>query len=256
MRKWAAMFLCSMLSTVAFFAGIMYTGSIWAAVGLLFASIIVAFPLANMLLKHPFRDMVEGKGILAMDINSTGIIRPFIVRVNTPYIQGKIGKTQVNDIFNRESVFNMASPQVNSTGAEIKDGRFMFNLDKEEFNTARFGLYTMPVLIYNSQLASFITKDFLSNKEMDVYAQHGVLYLNRKMEELSSHIRDFGRYIVEMLKPKSGFNLGGWLIWIILIIGFGALIAVFWPTIVGFFKGGTSVIGGAASTASQTITPR
>ena len=53
--------------------------------------------------------------------------------------------------------------------------------------------------------------------EKDTFAEHGVLYLNRKMEELTSVVRDFGRHVVETLKPKQSLFKNKWVIVIIII---------------------------------------
>ena len=60
-------------------------------------------------------------------------------------------------------------------------------------------------------------------------------------------MRDFGRYVVEQLKPKgAGLNVPNWLIWVIVIGGIGLLLYYVWPDI---FPAAQTVGQGAANVA-------
>lgn len=259
MKKWAGLLLIGFLSTMSYMIGSIYYDFLLALV-CFGAGLVVSVMLASVLISNPFQKMLEGQGILCLNIDSTGIIRPFVVAVKPPYISGKIGKNKVSDVFNRSTVFSIAGPEKMGKMERIKEGDkmggFNISISYDEYNEARFGMFHYPVIIYNQQIKSLITKDFLSSVEKDTFAEHGVLYLNRKVEELSSAVRDFGRYVVETLKPASSWYQSKW--FIIVIVGLLVLIlAMFAPAVIqqiqGFASTAGSGVGKAASSA--TITP-
>lgn len=221
-KKWGALLLTGLVTTIVFYSALVFTGNLLIACGFMAAGLTISALISNLLLDNPFRAMIEGKGILALNIDSTGVIRPFIMNVRPPYIEGLLGQNLATDVYDREMVYNLAAPQEAGflQQGEGKDGkvRMAMILSEEEYNKARFALFHFPVIIYNEQIRSLITKDFLSEQEKATFAEHGVLYLNRKMEELTSAIRDFGRYVVEQLKPNK-FTISPTLIWIFIIIG-------------------------------------
>jgi hypothetical protein len=234
-RKWVAVLLPSLFATSGYVIGVMSYGMLggivaWASITLLLSIISI------LLLKNPFSAMLEGKGILALNLDSTGIIKPFIVNVDSPYIKGKLGKHEVSDVFDREAVFQLATPlKAKDNLEQLDDGTIVIRIPPTIYNKGRFSLFHYPVIIYNEQLKTVITKDFLSTGEKEAFAEHGILYLNRKMEELSSAIRDFGRHIIDTLKPKGA--MGGKMTMIIIIIILVILGALFAPSIIDAIKG-------------------
>ena len=257
-RKFAALLLCSFISVIMFAIGNIYYGFMWA-LGWFAIGIILSFLMGNLLLKNPFTSMLEGKGILALNFDSTGIIQPFLVALQPPYIKGKLNGEKINDVFDRATVWNLTPPVENDTPAKFNEDKTIeIKLSEGDYNKAKFGLYHYPVIIYNAQIKSLLTKDFFSNNEKDAFAEHGVLYLNRKLEELTSVVRDFGRYVVELTKPKANFFQSKWVIWIVITV-FIIVIAMFAPYIWKAISGG---LGSAAESiktaggATAAITPR
>jgi hypothetical protein len=231
-KKWAALILNGFLPMVSFGICLFFFGFWW---GLAIGTVILLGTcfLSAAFLANPFTKMVEGKGILVLPVSSTGVIRPFIVKAQAPYIVAKNFK----DIFNRSAIHNLAAPQEAATPYETdKQGGLIIKLTDEELNRGRFALYHYPVLLWNEQIKSVLTKDFLSGLEKESFAEHGVLYLNRLMEDLTSSVRDFGRYIVELTKPKEGGFLKNWG-WLIIIIALAILAAMFLPAIMNAVKG-------------------
>lgn len=202
--------------------------------------------------------MIEGKGILALNIDSTGIIRPFIVRVASPYVRGFLNKKPVHDVFDRNTVMQLSQPMKNETAAvRSNDGGLTIKLDSDLYNEGRFALFQYPVIIYNEQIRSIITKDFLATQEKDTFAEHGVLYLNRKMEELTSVVRDFGRHVVESLRPRQDWYKSKW-VWIAIIVMVAILALMFAPVIISTVREFTATAGSSFTNAqaSGAITPR
>jgi len=251
-RKYATLLLVPLITSITFFISLKFYG-FWIGLSSLMISIIITTLIGIILLKNPFTDMLEGKGILTLDINSTGIIGAYISAVNSPYIKTKINRKIKSDVFDRQNVYQLSQPTKAGTAKVTNKGGLNISLDQEEYNKAKFVFNQYPVIIWNSQLESTITKDFLSEKEQTSFAKHAVLYLNRKVEELTSAVRDFGRYAVELTRPQKSFMGGKWGIIIIVVIII-ILIALFAPAIIKSIGSFGSAAGGAVKTAGGTAT--
>lgn len=254
-KKYGALLLCGLLTSISFFVGLTFYNFIFALI-FMTAGLFISTLISNKLLDNPFRAMLEGKGILSINIDSTGIIRPFIMRVRAPYVEGKLTDKLASDIFDRATVYNLAAPQKagaiqQGKGADNKV-RIAIVLEEEEYNKGRFAFFHYPCIIFNEQINSIITKDFLSDQEKTVFAEHGVLYLNRKMEELTSAIRDFGRHVVETLKPK-GLGISPTWIWIILVVGLIILLVLFAPKLFPALSKAVGNVGIGAKTAAGAV---
>ena len=234
----------------------------WIALAAFGVGILVCLIIGVIMLKNPFSLILEGKGLLALDFSSSGVIRPFIVSVQQPFIKGNFNGEPLEDVFNREAVYQLAVPEKQGKAYIIqgkdKEGKetkgVAVVLDEDAYNKARFAFFHYPVLIYNSQLKCFLTKDMLMEREKEIFSEHLLLYLNRKIEELTSLIRDFARYIVELTKPKTNWLAGKWGIIIMIVLGI-ILLAMFAPTIIDSLKG--SGIGAAVGSTlpNQPVTP-
>lgn len=269
-RKTVALFFVGLFTSIFFFVGLLYYG-MWIGIATMFAGLITSYFVAVLFLKNPFTDMLEGKGILAIDLNSTGILNVFVVGVDPPYIKGKLRKKLVHDNFDREAVYNLKVPRKNigpfarnvqvtfndklpvppTPGQEMwkdEDGTIHFSLSEDKFNRAKFAMMQYPVLLYNSLLGSIITKDFIADQEKTAFAEHHIMFLTQMMQNLTSSVRDFGRYIVETLKPKNNAFGGKLWIWIIIGVVIVIIIMLFGPSLLSAFKGA----GGAISTAGAT----
>ena len=254
-KKWGALMLSGLLTTIMFFVGLQFFNFIYALM-FMGLGVVLSSLLGNMLLDNPFRAMTEGKGVLCINLDSTGVIRPFIMSVKAPYIEGLLNNKMARDIFDREAVYNLAEPQnvgfVQQGKGQDEKARMLFVLNEEEYNRGRFALFHFPVVIFNEQINSIITKDFLSNAEKGVFAEHGVLYLNRVMEDLTSAVRDFGRHVVETLKPK-GKGISPSVFWIILIVIIVILLVLFAPKLFPALSQAASGLQGAANNVAGAV---
>lgn len=255
-KKWISLLIGPLLTVVLFFIALTFYGLLiglaFMGVGLLLGAI-----LGNLMLKNPFTMMLEGKGLLCINMDSTGILRPFIVGLDNPYMHGKIGKSHVRDIFDRATVLQLARPQKNTTSLkQTKEGGIEIKLDEQKYNEGRFALFHYPVLIWNDQLKQILTKDFFSEGEKNAFAEHGVLYLNKQLEDLNRYLLNFGRYIVENLKPKSDIWQNKWVIIVIIVAGI-ALMALFVPAIIKAMSGVSGPVSEAIKSAgtSGALTP-
>ena len=263
-KKIAAMLIVGFMSTLTFIIANMYIGYL-LALGAFMLSLLIFTFVGSKLLQNPFSDILEGNGVLILDFGSPGIITPFIVKVKPPYLTGKLHGKDIQDIFDRDSVMQLATPSNNaeaefqlprnSDSAEGDKGTLVIRLTESQYNDGRFALYHWPVLIYNHQIGSIVTKSFLANNEHESFAKHLILYLSRRIEELDSRVRDFSRYVIETLKPKTSFwdsPIAKW----ILIAGGVALLALLGPmvikTVQGFIGGGGAAVSSAANAVTTT----
>jgi hypothetical protein len=256
-RKWAALVVPGVMATMGWYIPGLYWG-LWGGVAGFLLCLLLGALLGTFLLNNPFTRLLEGKGILALDISSTGVVRPFLVGVSSPYVGGKLAGRMVKDVFDRDAVYNLANPKEVKAGADpTPEGGIQITLSEEEYNRGRFAMFHWPLLLYNSQVDSIITKDFLSEQEKSAFAEHQILYLNRKVEELSSLTRDFARHVVEQaLKPTD--LLKNPIVITIMVIALIVLAVIFGPTIIqtvmATIKPATTAISTAAASGA-TITP-
>lgn len=228
-RRWASILLTGLLTVISFFIGLNFFGFLYG-LACMALGLFISFFIATALIRNPFTGMLEGRGLLALNIDSTGVIKPFNVAVSSPYIVGSLGRKRVTDVFDRDTVFQLTAPKKTEKNLEYTDTGIKIELTEKEYNKARFALYHYPVLIWNEQVNSILTKEFFSDKEKDAFSEHGVLYLNRKMEELTSAVRDFGRHVVELTKPASNIFKSKWT-WIIIGVLVVILVVLFAPSV-------------------------
>lgn len=253
LKKYSALIVASSLSTVAFFIGVKFF-SLMVGIGAFLGAMLVSVFLGTILLKTPFNVMLEGKGLLCFDMNSTGMIVPFNISLQAPYMQGEYKGQNIKDIFDRAAVFQLSPPVNNSQPLkEDKDRNVTITLDQDKFNSAKFALYQYPVLVWNDNIKSLVTKDFFSEMERDAFAEHGVLYLNKQVEELNNHLLNFGRYVVENLKPATAWYKNKWVI-IVLVIAFIIFLVLFAPAVIEQFKGFTAPATSAVSKTTGIVT--
>lgn len=255
-RKYSAIIMAQLMAVMAMYFGIVFLGLLWG-VGLMVVGMLIGLPLAALLLRTPFNGMLEGKGLLALNMDSTGIIQAFIMRLDSPFIRGRVKNKDVTDVWDRETTFTLQAP-VEAPPAKFDDktGKLTLSLDSSQLSQARFGFQQYPVFIYNQQINSLLTKDFFAEKEKQLFTDHQILYLNRKVEELTTYTLHFARGVVELLKPKR--VLGSPTFWVAVIV-FAVLVILgimFAPSIIeaagGAASGATDAVGnvgGAISTA-------
>lgn len=251
-KKWGAFMLMAFLPTVTFFIMILMTDLIQTIIAF-FMVTAISMVIASKITGHPIMELLEGKGLLVLTLDSTGVIDPFIVGVKNPYMRGKFKEKEIETLFDRESVNYLAIPKkVNATVEQTADPnieKLTMEIPKDEKNSIMFGFRHFPVLIYNKNLETFITKDVLADFEKDTFVNHMVLYLNRKVEDLTSQLRDFARYIVEQTRPKKSIFSSGWFKWLLIIFVIVILVALLLPYIIGSM----GTVSSGASKGLETI---
>lgn len=257
-KKWGAYSLIGFLPVITFFITIMTFNFLYALMFALVAIFLGGF-LANMLLRHPFTDLIEGSGLLTLTWDSTGRIDPFIVNVKSPFIEGTVKgptgeKQQLNSIFDRSIVNYLARPQKrdlidvevkDESGETIETRKAILMPKQEDKDDYLFSFGSFPTFIFNKQIGNFLPKSALSDFENNTFIQHMVLYLLKKTEELTIWVRDFGRHTVDMTKPKKPFlRADNKLLWIIVIGAVLLLIIMFAPAVFDAMSNVSSGIGG------------
>lgn len=252
-RKYGAFFLCALLTTISFYVGIIYY-NFFIAIIIMLVTMIITSLLASIMIKNPFSIMLEGRGLLCFNLDSTGVIRIFNVGLQSPYVWIKQGRKKTSDVWDRSSVLMMEAPRKNTTPAEIKkEGGIKIELDEAGLNSARFAFQKYPVLIWNDQIKSLVTKDFLAEQEKLIFAEHGILFLNRRIEDLTSKIRDFARYVVESTRPKGNIFQNVW-VWVVIVVVIGILVLLFAPALITNI-GSAWGTGAAATTNAVSNNP-
>jgi len=256
-KKYITFLIMSAVPLAAFFASLISLNDLlMSAIVWLMVTAVMMF-IASRFLAHPLLNLLEGSGILGMTFDSTGVIQPFTIHVNPPYIRGRLGRKEIEDIWNRDATFYLKNPRPGKMAvAEGADGEeyevIVLGKKGEDHNEKLFNFEGHLTFIYNKTLDEFLTKDALAKFEKSTLVKHAVLYLNKKAEELDAKIRDFARYIVEQAKPKKFWGMGNWF-WVIIVVAVLLILLLFLPAFMDVFSSG---IGGISQVVPvQPVTP-
>lgn len=234
-RKWAATFINGFFPVFFFFVGLLYF-DFYLAIALMFVGIILGSLVSGLLTRNAFTDMLEGKGLLTLTLDSTGVIDSFITGLKAPFIHGYLKGKEVDGLYNRDIVHYLNTPTKGNV-VEIEDekGKITRWLKLPEENKKPenlFGFGPYPCFIFNKNINSYLSKDSLSTFEKDVFTKQHALFILKKTEELGQNIRDFARYIVEQARPKKLSLLQNkWLLYVIIIAAVIVLMLLFGPAL-------------------------
>jgi hypothetical protein len=217
----------------------------------------VIIAVGNRMLRHPMLAMIEGKGLLAWILDSTGLITIFNVIVDAPRMLGnKPGMKNVDldetydvDIMHR-IIFPKDAPLTKGyLISQDKNGKTAFEEkmilvlpDDEKRHDTLFKFESVPVFIYNKVMGQFLSRNLLANNEKDMQLKHGSLNILYKLASIGDQFRDFGRYAGELTKPKPAglFAKMPWLKWVLI----AAVILVVIMVVIMFVPGFTKGLGG------------
>lgn len=233
-------FLPSICAILLFLIGSTDPNVIFYSAGGWILGALIGILLFNLLTSHALTDLIEGSGILCLTFDSTGVIDPFILKVNPPLLSNK--KRGISTLFDRSMFFYLKAPQtanlynvpplatgetpaIPSANPNFED--YIIRMPKSKQNSLTFAFKQFPCLIFNKNSETFLSKDFLCSGEESAMMKHQVLYLKRKTEELTSVMRDFARYVIELTRPQKSL-MSNWLFWaaiiiFVLIIGYLAI---------------------------------
>jgi hypothetical protein len=204
--------------------------------------------LTNLMLRHPLTQLIEGKGMLTLTLDSTGFIETFLVSAeNQPFVHGMFRKKNVETMFDRDITQYLIPPQktrlvdatmIDVNGRVIGKRKVLLMPTQKEKADYLFAFGNYPTFIYNKVVGTFLPKSLLSNFEQNTFTKHAVMYLLKKTEELSASVRDFARYIVEQIRPKKGWLAANkWIIYVIIAAAVILFIVMFAPSIMNSLQG-------------------
>lgn len=184
--------------------------------GILTAVILMLFGIK--LLRHSFTDMLEGKGLLTLVLDSTGVIGSFNVKVKTPKLEGFPNKNMppIEDTYDMDLLHRLMVPK---TVGMTKAISFKKDLETEEITLGEtvdvlvlpkqegkydntFMFENRPVFVFNKVMNKFLSRDALSLYEKDIEIRHNALNILKAIQETARDFKTFGRYIGENIKPK------------------------------------------------------
>ncbi len=254
-KKWMALALCATMPFMTFVMTLVGARDLGYAIVFTIFVILIICIVGNKLLRHPYSALVEGSGIQAFVIDSTGVIGSFVADMpKPPKIRGRISKQDfVTDIYERDLIHTILTPkkgklvtalEVNTETGEKKQITVLKMPAKDDFNKL-FVFTGKPTFIFNRTLDMFIGKDFLSRMETKSTLLHSVNHLISLIKNLSRDVDPFAKYVVEQTRPKKGWFAGkGKVLAIVIIVVIVLLmIAIFIPSIIsGFSNVGQQVV--------------
>ena len=232
-----------------------------ALIAIFFALILIV--ITHKITDSPFLRMFEGSTYGALTFDSRGKIDFFDVKlvngtfkadylgelISVPFNQGFFFR--ISQIFGKGKIEEkvVKTDAISKTGVPLKreDKEILtLTLEKDKYNTALFKT-DFPILFYNRELKSFITKEWLhTHEKKDMLIAMGY-EVNKQIKEYNKTASGITRMIVDLIGSK--FKKQSWVIMLILIIVLGAAVWYMWPTLSETFGGtidnATSAIGGA-----------
>lgn len=264
-KKWAAFLIAGMFPTVIFYLFLTIYKNFLYAIGAWFVMVFLVLLIGFRMINNPFSAMLEGNGLLSLNLDSKGNIGAFIVGMDrNSLLRGFSGSSEVSSVFDRDNVHNLSAPVVAGGSAKIetdnKGSKFLvYKLTEKEINDSRFAFNQFPVLIYNELSDSFIKKSELASMEKERIGFDKLTQLNKSVERLANYMFGFTRTIGDYFKPSSGLFGGGLPTWVIVIIV--VLVGFLVVMLIVKGSGGSINLGGlgqavsAAKTAAPPITP-
>lgn len=244
-RRHFANLLVGTLPLCAFVYGI-YTFGLNNALFMCASVLLVCMIASNKLTNHEFRDMLEGKGIITVKLESTGVFDFRVLQVANGRIFGDLWGKKVNEPYNPELLYTLYAPENHKDGYAVvkaKDGKDLLWMDLSVFRSYKFGFKQYPMLVYNSVTKTLLTKGDLGDIEK-IIASHNVFVANERAKDLNKSLLDFSRAVVDKEFSLKNVELGKWLIYLLI----GGIIAFFvWQ----LFKGGGGAISDAVSNVAS-----
>lgn len=184
-------------------------------------AVVVIIIIGNKQLRHAFTDMLEGKGLIAFILDSTGLLATFNVKVNAPKMTGIFKNKNIppiEDIYDIDMMQRLVVPKdagmtkaytftKDETGIKLGEPVDVLILPKGDDKYEKlFAFENRPVFIFNKVLNKFMSRDALAKYEKDIEIKHNALNILKKVQETDVNFRNFGRYLGDQLKPgKTGF---------------------------------------------------
>lgn len=238
-----------------------YIDPLWFIISMIIAIVtaVILMFVGNRLLRHAFTTMLEGKGLVTLILDSTGVIGSFNVQVNAPKMQGvdPAGNPIIEDIYDVDLLHRLMVPKDVTMGEAVtfekdeESGNIKFGEkvnvivlpegDKKYDNTFMFE--NRPVFIFNKVMGKFLSRDSLAKFEKDMEIKHNALNILRKVQETDTSFRNFGRYIGENIKPvKKGLFASPIIKWILIGVVVFLVIMIIMMFVPGMLQAGSNIL--------------
>lgn len=154
----------------------------------------------------PFLKLFWGEGQLILTLDSSGVIQPYILKTTIPFLSAKIGDKEIKQKYDKNIFFYINEPIITKEKIyQTEEGDIIFRLSKEDFQKSKFKFWKYNVLFYNKILGSFLTKDFILEKEHSTFLEYLLLNLQWKLTNLDETLTNFFRKFGDMFKRISSF---------------------------------------------------
>jgi len=219
---------------------------------------IIIIIIGNRMMRHAFTDMLEGKGLFTMILDSTGLIGSFNVKVMAPKMKGVFSKNvpPIEDTYDMDLLHRLLVPKnagmtkgyyyTKNENDEIvldKQVDVIVLPEKEDVPKHSFMFENRPVFIFNKVMNKFLSRDALAKFEKDIEIKHNALNILKKVQETDVNFRNFGRYIGENIKPmKKGFFASPMMKYILIAAVVGLIIFILMMFVPGILSS-TSNLG-------------
>lgn len=119
-KKIVAPTVVSIMAVVPFWLVTLNYGVIYGS-GAFVLSLVLGFFINSAMLKNPFTQMLEGEGLITLDISSKGVISPFIMSLQSPFMVGKYQDKNIEDYYNRRGISQIFAGQVVEIDEEVTE---------------------------------------------------------------------------------------------------------------------------------------
>lgn len=225
-KRYLGLFLVGVLPVLMYMMGLIFDYSMPLNLMVTFITIFLTIILYRLLTNTPLDLLVEGKGILIMDFNSTGMITPIVGLVANKRVYDTKGNYL--GAFDRSKGMYLKNPvKTTMTVDEDNEENYIIKIPKNKKNDYTFKVFDYPTFIYNSHTKTFLDKKDLNKFELDSTNKSALLSLENKVDDLSKYILHFARSVIDEFQP-SGFamfiarNKALIIILLLLFLGLGA----------------------------------
>ena len=192
-----------LLIGLIFFVVLAYNDLFLAAVLATIALVPLVLLLNSIVSDSLFR-VVDGTSLLCLTLDSSGYVVPYDVKVvEKPLLQLNFFGKKYNWLYDRRLIFNLQPPK-EGIMQEEPNGDLLILLKKEARADALFrlgGAGNRPMLIFNPNIHSFISKEVLSSTETNVMVKHLSNLILDKMRRLEEYIIKLTKNFADHFAP-------------------------------------------------------
>lgn len=249
----ASYFIASLFPVIMFVTILLTVHDIILAVMAALITAFLAAVLGRVMTGNPYIAMLEASGLLVLSLDSTGIVTPYVAKVDSKRLHLNTKKGFVSSVYDRaigfylrggkKALFSDVKEQETKkdvlTGKVTVTGEKEFleiRLPKEDFSKSYFNLMDKPMLFYNEKTETFLTKQALSDLENTILADYLSLVVLNKVQALGTQLTALTKVFSDYFKPVSILRMldNPWVkgfVLIITIIGIAVVVIMFGPQI-------------------------